>query len=86
MQIVRELSTRTSPVHTMKTQRSECESCELLLKKVNQARLHALLATTWAQLQKAQTRTQVQELASTHLEEAFKELESHWREVHRMSC
>ena len=65
----------------------QCSSCEHLLRKVNQARLHALLAQAWAEMKQNQVTAKAQvENAASHLEEAFRELEDHWRETHRMKC
>ena len=63
-----------------------CSTCEDLLKKVNEARMHALLATAWAELRKKPAANPQVENASSQLELAFSELEGHWREAHRMNC
>ena len=63
-----------------------CSICENLLKRVNEARMHALLATAWAELRKKPAASLQVEDASSQLELAFAELEGHWREAHRMNC
>jgi hypothetical protein len=65
----------------------QCSSCEHLLRRVNQARLHTLLAEAWSKLREESVRAQAQfQSAATELEGAFKELEEHWRESHGMKC
>ncbi len=60
-----------------------CGSCEQLLRKVNQARMHALLAATWASMREKQNKAKLQaQSAVAQLEEAFRELEDHWRDFH----
>lgn len=65
----------------------QCSGCEHLLRKVNQARLHVMLAEAWSKLREQNVRAKAQvQAASVELEEAFKELETHWRESHGMKC
>ena len=65
----------------------QCSTCEYLLRKVNQARLHSLLAKAWAELRDQNVRAKAQaQRADVDLEQAFKDLENHWRESHRMVC
>jgi DNA relaxase NicK len=64
-----------------------CHTCENLLQRVNQARMHALLATAWAELRKMQPAAKSQvDIAASQMEIAFAELEGHWREAHRTKC
>ncbi len=65
----------------------QCSNCEYLLRKVNQARLHALLAQAWSEMRDRNVRAEAQvRSAAAEVEEAFRELEQHWREAHRMNC
>lgn len=65
----------------------QCSGCEHLLRKVNQARLHVMLTEAWSKLREQNVRAKAQaQAASVDLEEAFKELETHWRESHGMKC
>ncbi len=87
MLTVPEMRHRTNPVPRSRPDSSECHTCEVLLQKVNQARLHALLATAWAQLRAKQPTALIQaKAADSSLDGAFRELESHWRESHGMNC
>ncbi len=46
-----------------------------------------MLAQAWAELRENQVRAKAQAVsAATQLEEAFKEMEGHWHDAHRMNC
>lgn len=77
---------QSNPVSRLQTDSIACSACEDLLKKVNEARMHALLATAWAELRQKPAENPQVEHASFQLELAFAELEGHWREAHRMNC
>lgn len=65
--------------------RVRCAGCEHLLKKVNQARMHALLTLAWSELRAKQPIPKAQaKSAASRLEEAFAELENHWRDNHQV--
>lgn len=75
---------QSNPVPRSRPDSIACDTCEYLLKKVNEARMHALLATTWAELRRMQPGAESQvEAAVSQMELAFAELERHWREAHR---
>ena len=77
---------QSKPIPRSRPELAACSTCENLLKKVNEARMHALLATAWAELRKKPAANSQVENASSQLEVAYSELEGHWREAHRMNC
>lgn len=71
----------------------QCSTCEYLVRKVNEARMHALLARVWAEMRQKQSIPNplpatgaLEDIAASRLEDAFRILEGHWREAHRMNC
>ena len=71
----------------------QCSTCEYLVRKVNEARMHALLARVWAEMREKQAKPNAppasavsEDIAASRLEDAFRILEGHWREAHRMNC
>ena len=71
----------------------QCSTCEYLVRKVNEARMHALLARVWAEMREKKALPNAppanvasEDIAASRLEDAFRILEGHWREAHRMNC